>query len=122
VGPARVPRPRQSDVAASAPELIELVFNIDGAYIERMVNGISSLAEPSANGIVRREQIRAAAYELAAESGLRAITIRGVAQRAGLSTGLVLFHYGSKQRLVLGVLDWVLETTIALCQEPAVAH
>ena len=74
-----------------------------------------------ANEIVRREQIRTAAYELAAESGLRAITIRGVAQRAGLSAGLVLFHYGTKQQLVLRVLDSVLDTTTALCQEPAVA-
>ena len=97
------------------------MFNIDCNYIERMVNSFRSLAVPNANGIIRRGQIRAAAYELAAESGLRAITIRAVAQRAGLSTGLVLFHYGTKQHLVLGVLDWVLETTTALCQEPVVA-
>jgi AcrR family transcriptional regulator len=96
------------------------VFNTGVEYIERMVNSVRSLAGPNANGIVRRAQIRAAACELAAESGLRAITIRRVAQRAGLSTGLVLFHYGTKQRLVLGVLDWVLETTTALCQGPAV--
>ncbi|MFI5242794.1 MAG: TetR family transcriptional regulator, partial [Gemmatimonadales bacterium] len=37
----------------------------------------------------RRTQIRTAAYELAAESGLRSITIRDVAERAGLSPGLV---------------------------------
>lgn len=55
---------------------IELVFNTVVEYIERMVNSVRSLAGPSANGIVRRAQIRAAAYELAAESGLRAITIR----------------------------------------------
>lgn len=70
---------------------------------------------------VRREQIRTAAYELAAESGLRAITIRDVAERAGMSPGLVLFHYGSKEQLVLDVLGWVLETTTALRVGPDVA-
>jgi AcrR family transcriptional regulator len=71
--------------------------------------------------VVRREQIRTAAYELAADSGLHAITIRDVAERAGLSPGLVLFHYGSKEHLVLAVLSWVLETTTALRIGPDVA-
>lgn len=74
-----------------------------------------------ANEEVRREQIRAAAYDLAAESGLRAITIRDVAERAGLSPGLVLFHFGSKEHLVLEVLGWVLETTTALRIGPEIA-
>ena len=74
-----------------------------------------------ANEAVRREQIRSAAYELAAEFGLRAITIRDVAERAGLSTGLVLYHYGTKEQLVLDVLSWVLETTTALRIGPDIA-
>lgn len=74
-----------------------------------------------ANEEVRREQIRVAAYELAAEAGLRAITIRDVAERAELSPGLVLFHFGSKEHLVIEVLTWVLETTTALRIGPEVA-
>ncbi|MEO7042006.1 MAG: TetR/AcrR family transcriptional regulator [Gemmatimonadaceae bacterium] len=70
---------------------------------------------------VRRGQIRGAAYEIAAESGVRAITIRDVAERAGLSPGLILFHYGSKEQLVLDVLGWVLETTTALNIGPEIA-
>ena len=70
---------------------------------------------------VRRNQIRTAAYEIAAESGVRAITIRDVAERAGLSPGLILFHYGSKEQLVLDVLEWVLETTTALHIGPEIA-
>ena len=62
---------------------------------------------------VRREQVIAAAYELAVEGGLRAITIRDVATRAQVSTGLVLFHFTSKEQLVLELLDWVLTTTTA---------
>ena len=63
---------------------------------------------------VRRAQIRDAAFRLARSSGLRAITIRDVAHKAHVSPGLVIFHFGSKEDLVLEVLDWVLSTTTAL--------
>ncbi len=69
---------------------------------------------------IRREQVIAAAYELAAEGGLRAITIRDVAVRADLSTGLVLFHFTSKEQLVLELLDWVLATTTAVRVGPEI--
>lgn len=69
---------------------------------------------------IRREQVIGAAYELATELGLRAITIRDVAARAGMSTGLVLFHFKSKEQLVLELLDWVLETTTALRVGPEI--
>lgn len=74
-----------------------------------------------ADEVVRRVQIRDAAFELATEAGLKAVTIRDVAERAGLSSGLVLFHFGSKEQLVLALLDWVLETTTALRIGPDVA-
>jgi AcrR family transcriptional regulator len=74
-----------------------------------------------ADEAVRREQIRVAAYEIAIESGVRGITIRDVAERAGVSPGLVLFHYGSKEQLVLDVLAWVMETTTALHIGPEIA-
>ena len=74
-----------------------------------------------ATELVRRAQIRDAAFALAVDAGLRAVTIRDVAERAGLSTGLVLFHFGTKDQLVLELLDWVLETTTALRIVPAIA-
>jgi len=74
-----------------------------------------------ADELVRRTQIRDAAFELAAEAGLKAVTIRDVADRAGLSAGLVLFHFGSKEQLILTLLDWVLETTTALRVGPDIA-
>lgn len=63
---------------------------------------------------VRRDQVIGAAFELAVEGGLHAITIRDVAARAQLSTGLVLFHFASKEQLLLELLDWVLATTTAV--------
>ncbi len=63
---------------------------------------------------LRREQIVAAAYWLAKRGGLRAITIRDVARRAGISTGLVVFHFRTKERVIFALLDHVLATTITL--------
>ncbi len=70
---------------------------------------------------LRREQIITAAYQLATRCGLRTLTIRDVAKRADTSTGLVIFHFGTKERLLLALLDHVLATTITLRLGPAIA-
>jgi AcrR family transcriptional regulator len=62
----------------------------------------------------RRQQILQAAYDVATQYGLAALTVRTVAQRAGLSTGLVIFHFTSKEHLVVAVLDHLLATTTVL--------
>jgi len=62
----------------------------------------------------RRLQILRAAYEVASRKGLDALTVRLVAHRARLSTGLVLFHFKTKARLIIALLDYVLETTTVL--------
>ena len=69
---------------------------------------------------LRREQIVAAAYEVAVRGGLRAFNIRDVAKKSGSSTGLVLFHFGTKERLVLALLDWVLAKTTTLSIGPEI--
>lgn len=63
---------------------------------------------------VRREQILQAAFEIASKGGLAAITIRGVAQRADASSGLVSFHFESREGLADALLDWVLSNTAQL--------
>jgi AcrR family transcriptional regulator len=67
---------------------------------------------------LRREQIVSAAYELAIRGGLRAVTIRDVARKGGMSTGLVIFHFGTKDQLVLALLDSVLAKTTTLAIGP----
>jgi AcrR family transcriptional regulator len=62
----------------------------------------------------RRAQIIKAAYHAAAVYGLGGLTVRRVAVRARVSTGLVLFHFETKDRLVGALLDWVLATTTVL--------
>src|SRR5688500_17104203 len=62
----------------------------------------------------RREQILLATYQVAAREGLEGTTISLVATAAGLSAGLVLFHFKSKRQLLLALLDWLLATTTVL--------
>src|SRR5262249_7291738 len=66
----------------------------------------------------RRQQIIDAAYAVAARRGLQAVTVREVAKKAGVSVGLVLFHFRTKERVVLALLDWVVANTVSLSVGP----
>ena len=52
----------------------------------------------------RREQIMCAAYAVATVEGLDRLTIRQVAATAGLSGGLVLFHFETRDDVVIELL------------------
>lgn len=54
-------------------------------------------------------RIRTAAFALFAEHGIRATTVRMVADAAGVSAGLVLHHFGSKHGLRTACDKWLLE-------------
>ena len=60
----------------------------------------------------RRAQILDAAVAVAAAERLDGLTVRKVAEGAHLSPGLVFFHFGSKDQLLLDLLDRVLEEII----------
>jgi TetR/AcrR family transcriptional repressor of bet genes len=62
----------------------------------------------------RRKQILRAAFDVASRRGLAGVTVRLIATRAGLSPGLVLFHFKSKDYLINALLDHLLETTTVL--------
>jgi TetR/AcrR family transcriptional regulator, transcriptional repressor of bet genes len=62
----------------------------------------------------RREDILRAAYDVAARRGVEALTLRAVADRAGVSHGTVLFHFKRRQQLVASLLDRVIYATIVL--------
>ncbi|HET9983310.1 MAG TPA: TetR/AcrR family transcriptional regulator [Longimicrobiales bacterium] len=62
----------------------------------------------------RREQILAAAYEVAKREGIAGLTLRAVAAEAKLSHGLVLFHFKRKEQLVSELLDRVVAETLDL--------
>ena len=67
-----------------------------------------------ASEATRRDQIVRAAYDVAMRKGLDGLTVRLVASKARLSTGLVLFHFKSRDRLIVALLDWLLATTTVL--------
>lgn len=68
----------------------------------------------------RRSDILRAAYEVAARRGVEALTVRAVAERAGVSHGTVLFHFNRRDALVVALLDSVLEATTVLHVPPSI--
>jgi TetR/AcrR family transcriptional repressor of bet genes len=68
----------------------------------------------------RRDQILRAAFDVASRRGLDGLTVRLVATKASLSSGLVLFHFHSKDRLIVALLDWLLQTTAVLHIPPSI--
>lgn len=62
----------------------------------------------------RKRQILTAALQVATQMGLEKVTGRRVAAEAGLSSGLIFFHYKTKDDLLLALLDelitWWLST------------
>lgn len=69
----------------------------------------------------RREQLLAAAYRVAIEDGLDQVTARRVADEAGTSPGLVFFHFGSKDGLLLALLDHLLAGALDAEVTPEIA-
>lgn len=57
----------------------------------------------------RREEILEGAFRVAARETLGGLSMRAVAEEAGVSKGLVFFHFQDKHTLLLALLDWVLE-------------
>jgi TetR/AcrR family transcriptional regulator, regulator of cefoperazone and chloramphenicol sensitivity len=53
----------------------------------------------NARDLTARARIRDAAIELFAERGIAGATVRDIAQRAGVSSGLLRHHFGSKEGL-----------------------
>jgi len=57
------------------------------------------MTDRSSDDLTARARIRDAAIQLFAERGIAAATIRDIAQAAGVSSGLVRHHFGSKEAL-----------------------
>jgi TetR/AcrR family transcriptional regulator, transcriptional repressor of bet genes len=70
----------------------------------------------------RRRQILAAAYAVAGEHGLGETTVLKVAAAAGVSPGLILFHFKSRRELLLALLEDLLATTTVLRTDVGIAQ
>lgn len=66
---------------------------------------------PYRTGVRRREQILAAAIEVFGQSGFAGGSIRAIADRVGVSHATLLQHFGSKEGLLVAVLqEWDRQT------------
>lgn len=70
----------------------------------------------------RRHQILAAAFQVAGKQGLAETTILQVAAVAGVSPGLIIFHFKSRRQLLLALLEELLATTTVLRTDAASAQ
>lgn len=75
---------------------------------------------PKASEELRRETILRAAFAIAARDRLGGVTVRAVAERARVSTGLVFFYFESKDALLEALLGWLLEHTLVAGEMPKV--
>jgi TetR/AcrR family transcriptional regulator, fatty acid metabolism regulator protein len=51
------------------------------------------------------------AYHLIAERGVHRVALEDIAERAGVSKGLLLYYFKTKENLVLSTMRWVLSAT-----------
>ena len=68
----------------------------------------AAVTNPSAR---RRSDILRAAYRVMASDGVHRAPLTRVAKEAGVSKGLLLYHFHTKDALVLSALEWVLNAT-----------
>ncbi|MFJ4848922.1 TetR/AcrR family transcriptional regulator [Streptomyces sp. NPDC088733] len=53
-----------------------------------------------------REEVMAAAMATIAERGLAELTMAGLGRQVGMSSGHILYYFGSKDELLLQTLEW----------------
>lgn len=58
---------------------------------------------------MRRDELLDAAEELLCDQGSAALTLSAVADRAGVSKGGLLYHYGSKEALIKGMVERLID-------------
>ncbi|HET9243241.1 MAG TPA: TetR/AcrR family transcriptional regulator [Gaiella sp.] len=61
----------------------------------------------------RQEEVLRVAYRLMATKGMHQMTLQDVADAAGMSKANVVYHYKTKENLVLTTMQWVLERVAA---------
>src|SRR5262245_25954735 len=68
------------------------------------------MAAPDPEDLTARARIRDAAMQHFADQGFERATIRDIAETAGVSSGLVRHHFGSKQDLRDACDEWLVRT------------
>lgn len=81
-----------------------------------MVTAVA-VGEPAFEDLTGRARIRDAALRLFAERGVDGTTVRDIAKAAGVSTGLIRHHFGSKEGLRDACDSYVLAQLMRLKEE-----
>lgn len=61
-----------------------------------------------------REALLEAVVHVVAEKGLRGLTYRAVAERAGVNNTLIAHHFGSRDALLVAAVEWATERSVQL--------
>jgi len=59
----------------------------------------------------RRAELIRVAYRVMARDGVHRVPLQQISTEAGVSKGLLIYHFQTKDGLVLAALEWVLEAT-----------
>ena len=59
----------------------------------------------------RRAELIRVAYRVMARDGVHRVPLQQISTEAGVSKGLLIYHFQTKDGLVLAALEWVLEST-----------
>jgi AcrR family transcriptional regulator len=73
--------------------------------------------EPAFEDLTARARIRDAAIQLVAERGIDSTTVRDIAQKAGVSPGLLRHHFGSKEALRQACDAYALDRLVKIKEE-----
>lgn len=71
----------------------------------------SALSPASEGAPDRKIDLIRAAYRLFSEKGVHRVPLEEIAVAAGLSKGLVIYYFKTKENLVLATMKWALDTT-----------
>lgn len=72
-----------------------------------MTHGVSTRART----LDRRAALIRVAYKVMARDGVHRVPLQQIATEAGVSKGLLIYHFQTKDGMVLAALEWVLEAT-----------
>lgn len=84
---------------------------------DEWVGGVHGRADPPPEDLTAKARIRDAALRMFADQGFEATTVRGVAEAAGVSSGLVRHHFGSKEALRDACDTYALDQLVAVKEQ-----
>jgi TetR/AcrR family transcriptional regulator, fatty acid metabolism regulator protein len=88
--------------------------------VTRVLN-VAQPSLPAGEQSPKQEELLRLAYRLMATKGMHRMTLQDVADAAGMSKANVVYHYKTKEDLVLTVMQWVLERVAARVVEATVS-